>query len=221
MPIDWRDWSNGWIKNGHYISFIRDGMAYYEYVLARDLGHWDYPWHETVSVGGTSGPFTPANFEITKGYEKSTGLNRIWQWIFGIKGQVYVYLELPSDTHRHGIPKQVKPSSTFRTVSQFQEFMSPYMQPHFITEHFLMRPIAIEATFEVYNPCAIDQTAIRLNFFINKMITQRIGTVRNDTKTPTHPRFTTLLQKLHNHEIPCRPITIEPVRAPAEAPSGE
>ena len=221
MPVDYRDWSEGWIKEGYYISFIRDGIAYYEYVLARDFAHWDYPWHETVTTLSTSGPETPQNFEITKGYERKTGLNRIWQFIFGIKGQVYIYVELPGDVHRHGIPKQVKPSTTFRTVSHFEEYMSPYHQPHFITEHFLMRPMAHQITLEAYNPNAIDQPAVRLNFFISKMVTQRIGTVKNGVMEPEQTRFRELLEKLHKHQKPIRPITIEPVRAPAESPTGE
>jgi len=217
----WQEWSDGWIKEGHYVSFLRDGIGYYEYVLQKDMAHWDYPWASTITAGGTSGPTTPTDFEITKGYDNRTGLNRIWQFIFGIKGQVYIYVELPTDTHRHGIPKRVKPDSSFRTVSHFQEYMSAYQEPTFITEHFLMRPIADRITLEVYNPNSIDITNLRLNFIINKMVTQRLGTVQAGVQNPTQERFRETLDKLHKHLIPCRPITIDAVRAPAEAPAGE
>lgn len=217
----WQEWSKGWVKEGHYISYILEGIEYYEYVVQRDYAHWDYPWHETISAGSTSGPHTPTAFEITRGWDKNTGLNRLWQWIFGIKGQVYIYIELPTDVHRHGIPKQMKPSSDFRTVSHFQEFMSPYAEPSFITEHFLMRPIANQVTLEAYNPNSIAMPAVRLNFMINKLVTKRIGTIQNGALNPVQEKFRSLLEQLYHHQKPVRPISIEPVRAPAEAPAGE
>jgi hypothetical protein len=157
----------------------------------------------------------------TRGWDKNTGLNRLWQFIFGIKGQVYIYVELPTDTHRHGIPKAMKPSSSFRTVSHFQEYMSPWHEPSFITEHFLMRPIAQQITLEAYNPNAIEITDCRLNFIINKIVTRRIGYVKNGKLTPVAEVYRDLLDKLAKHQKPCRPISIEPVRAPGEAPAGE
>ncbi|MBU1082509.1 MAG: hypothetical protein KKB59_18630 [Spirochaetes bacterium] len=217
----WQEWSKGWLKEGHYISFIVENVQYFEHIIAKDWAHWDYPWHETVTALSVSGPHTPAAFELTRGWDKNTGSNRLWQFIFGIKGQAYIYVELPTDTHRHGIPKAMKPSSDFREVSHFQEYMSPYFEPSFITEHFLMRPVCDRITLEVHNPNSIDLTDLRLNFMINKVVTQRIGTVSNGTLYPTQDRFRDLLGKMYNHQVPVRPITIEPVRAPAEAPAGE
>lgn len=221
MVLDFRDWSKGWIQEGNYIDYISEGTRYYEHVVQRDMAHWEYDWPETITTLDESGPYVPDDLEITRGYKDTTNLNHIWQLIFGIKGQVYIYVELPTDVHRHGIPKRPKPNRDMRRVSHFEEWMSSFMEPTFITEHFLMRPITPQIALDAYNPNAIDQPSVILNFFINKMITERIGTVTNSTATPAKDRFTDLLDKLHRQLIPCRPISILPVSMPAEAPSGE
>jgi hypothetical protein len=220
--VDWKDWSEGWLKPGYFISYIRETTRYYEHIIQRDFGHWEYDWPETISSNSTSGPHVPANLEITRGYDMRNNLNRLWQMIFGIKGQVYIYVELPTDVHRHGIPKVPKPSTTMRRVSHFTEWMSPFMEPSFITEHFMMRPETPQIAFDAYNPDdTIDQPSVRLNIMLSKMVTERIGTVQNGTQTPSQSRWTDVLDKLYRRIIPHRPITIQPVRAPAEAPAGE
>lgn len=221
MTINFRDWSDGWLKEGFYLSYIREGIRYYEHILQRDMAHWEYPWPETIVALTDSGPFVPADLEITRGYKAETNLNHIWQLIFGIKGQVYIYVELPTDTHRHGIPKVPKPSTAIRYVSHFEEWMSGFMEPTFITEHFMMRPETYQIALSAYNPNSIAQPSVRLNFFISKMITERIGTATNNALTPAKARFQELLEKLHKQLVPCTPISILPVSMPAEAPAGE
>jgi len=221
LTINFRDWSDGWLKEGFYLSYIREGIRYYEHILQRDMAHWEYPWPETIVALTDSGPFVPADLEITRGYKAETNLNHIWQLIFGIKGQVYIYVELPTDTHRHGIPKVPKPSTAIRYVSHFEEWMSGFMEPTFITEHFMMRPETYQIALSAYNPNSIAQPSVRLNFFISKMITERIGTATNNALTPAKARFQELLEKLHKQLVPCTPISILPVSMPAEAPAGE
>jgi len=219
--VEWDDWSEGWLKEGYFISYYRDGVRYYEYIIQKDFAHWVYDWPETIDTESTSGPFTPAQLEITRGYDVRTNLNHIWQLIFGIKGQAYIYIELPTDLHRHGIPKVPKPSTTDRAVSHFTEWMSPFREPTFITEHFMMRPDTLQISFDAWNPNTIDLTDVQLNLFISKMVTERIGTVENGKLLPKAPRWTETLDKLYRRVIPMRPITLLPVRAPAEAPAGE
>ena len=164
-----------------------------------------------------SGPFVPANLEITKGYDKVAHLNRIWQMIFGIKTQTYIYVELPTDLHRHGIPKDAKPSAANRQTSHFTEWMSPFMVPSFITEHFMMKDAGInQIGFDAYNPTDITLTPT-INVFLNKMVTERLGTEFEGKLTPTEPRFSEVLDKLNRRVIPHRPLTLFPVRAPAAA----
>ena len=218
---DFRNWSDGWLKEGYYITYIRDGVLFYEHIIQRDMGHWVYDWPETIVPGVESGPDVPALLEITKGYDKATNTNQIWQVIFGIKGEIYLYIELPTDLHRHGIPKRPKPGSTQWDVSHYTEEMSQFLTPTFITEHFMMRPETLQIALSAYNPNVIDMPAVKINFFINKMVTVRIGTVTQGAQMPSRPRFADLLNKLYRHVIPCRPITLLPVRAPAEAPGGE
>ncbi len=226
---DFKDWSAGWILDGQNISYMREGVTYFEKIVKRDLGHWEYNWHETITNGTESGPEVPALLEITRGYNKATHLNYLWQLIFGIKGQVYIYIELPTDTHRHGIPKRPKPGSVQWTVSHFEDWMSPFHEPSFLTEHFLMRPDTDRINLSAYNPEATYVTSgmrsVILNFFINKMVSERIGTAHHDDSglvlTPTRPAFRETLEKMYKHQIPVRPITLLPVRMPAEAPRGE
>jgi hypothetical protein len=141
--------------------------------------------------------------------------------MFGMKGQSLIYVELPTDIHRHGIPKDPKPSTANRFTSHFEEYMSPFYEPSFITEHFMMRPLTQQIGFDAYNPDATDDTDMRLNIFIAKLGTERIGTSQAGVLTPMQERWTEVLTKLYKRTIPHRPITILPVRAPAEAPVGE
>lgn len=221
MVVDFRDWSEGWLKEGYFVSYLRDGVHYYEHVVQRDMAHWERDWHETIAAGADSGPVVPEELEITKGYDAQTNSNHIWQVIFGIKGEVYIYVELPTDLHRHGIPKVPKPSPTMRRVSHFEEWMSAFNEPTFITEHFMMRPETSQIALSAYNPNPIAMTDVKLNFFISKMITERIGTVENGRQIPKADRWTETLDKLYRRVIPHRPITLLPVRMPAEAPAGE
>lgn len=228
----WQEWSMGWIKEGHYISYPKDNIKNYEYVISRDILHYVYHWPEIINAGATSGPFVPDELEITKGYNAKANQNHLWQVIFGIMGQVYIYIELPTDTHRHGIPKIPKPNTIHRDVSHFEEWMSPFMEPSFVTEHFMMRPETLQIGLDAFNPNAIAMTP-QLNFFISSMVTERVGTeeygelstpfIENDkSKTDRLAyKWKDTLEKLYKQQIPCRPITLMPVRMPAEAPSGE
>ena len=112
--MSWVEWSQGWIKTGFFISYYMEGVKYYEYVVARDFAHYVYTWHESVAPGEESGPTVISNLLITRGYDSKTNLNRIWQVIFGIRGEVYVYVELPTDIHRHGLPKIPKPTTEMK-----------------------------------------------------------------------------------------------------------
>jgi len=214
----WNEWSD-WLREGYYVSYVREGVRYYEHIIARDFAHWVYTWPEPILPLQTSGPFVPGELELTVGYDKNTNTNQIWQVIFGIKGQVYIYVEHPTDIHRHGLPKVPKPSTAIREVSHFEEWMSPFQEPSFITEHILMRPGYERIAFSAYN---LQDIAIKpyLNIFIAKMITERIGTEQAGVLTPTSDRWREVLEKLYRRTIPHRPLTLQPVRAPAEAPAG-
>lgn len=217
---NWQQWSD-WLIEGYYLSFIRENTRIYEHIIGRDLAHYQYNWPEIVLPLQMSGPFTPDQLEVTKGYSTTTNTNRIWQMIFGIQSQAYIYIELPTDIHRHGIPKVPKPGTDLREVSHFEEWMSPFMEPSFLTEHIMLRPETERISFEAYNPGTIPFYQIKLNIFIAKLTTERIGTEQAGVLTPTSTRWRETLDKLYRRVIPHRPLTILPVRAPAEAPAGE
>ena len=191
----------------------------------KDLAHYEYDWPETIPAGEQKGPHLPKYLEVTRAFDEQTGLNRLWQIIFGIKGQAYIYIELPADLKRHGLPKVTWPTADLREIAHFTEAMSSFDEPTFLTEHFMMRPPTARIDFTAYNPNSIDLTDVELNFFIAKMITERIGTESYGPAglelKPTKAKFEKLLNDLYQRIKPCRPITLEPVRAPAEAPAGE
>ena len=223
--VEFKDWNDGWIKEGHFLSYIKDTTRYYEYVVARDFAHYEYSWPEAIAASSTSGPFVPDDLEITRGYDSSNKSNQIWQMIFGIKGQVYIYVELPTDIHRHGLAKRAKPSSDLREVSHFEEYMSSYHEPTFLTEHFLMRPENFKIDFSAYNPQAITMRNVKLNIMMNKMATELIGTIEvsggSVVQKPSNDNYREVLDKLYKRMVPCRPVTLSPVRSPATAPGGQ
>jgi len=64
---------------------------------------------------------------------------------------------------------------------------------------------------------------VRLNIMLNKLMTERIGTVEDGVPKTANGKaiYADVLDKLWRQTIPCRPISPLPVRAPAEAPAGE
>lgn len=231
---EYTDWSTGWIREGDNISYTIEGITYYERVVSRDLAHYEWPWGGTethsatpVTIGAeaSSGPYIPGAIEMTKGYDSDHNTNQIWQAIFGIKGQALIYIELPTDTKRHGLPKLTWPTNDFKPIAHFDENMSPFLEPTFITEHFFKYRETHQIEFDAYNPHSIDLTDVWLNFFINKMVTERIGksfaSNGDITYAATYPHFEELMKKLYQRLVPCRPISILPVQAPAVAGAGE
>ena len=226
---DFKQWSRGWLSEGDNIRYTVEGVTYYECVTRRDLAHFEWPWGSgegsaipvNIVAGHDSGPFVPEYLEPTWGYDKDKGLNQIWQLIFGIKGQVLIYIELPTDIKRHGLPKLTWPNEQIRRIAHFEEYMSPYNEPTFMTEHFMKRLETSRVEFSAFNPNAIDMTDIWLNFFIAKLETERYGTQSYTeggvSLQPTKPQYTEILNNLYKRLVPCRPLTMLPVRAPAEA----
>ena len=225
----WKDNWSTWLLESYYVNYTKsNGVRYYEQVIAKDITHYEYGWGWTagnpVSVPinplSESGPFIPDDIYITEGYDKNTNTNQIWQVIFGIKGQVYIYIELPTDIHRHGLPKRVKPFAGLREVGHFEEWMSPFQEPSFITEHYMMFPEYDRMGIDAYNP---QDRAItpRLNFIISKMITERIGTEQAGVLKPSRERYREILDKLYKKVVNSKAITLYPVRAPAEPVGGD
>lgn len=217
--VEWNSWSE-WLKEGYYLSFKDDNITVYELVTARDFGHYVYNWPQSIPPLTESGPMVPDDLEVTMGYNSNTRKNYLHQVIFGIKGQVYIYVELPADTHRHGVPRIPKPSSNNRMVSHFEEWMSGYMEPTFITEHFMMKDMTSRIAFDAYNPEDVAITP-RIRVMMAKLETERIGVYDPNVDDPARRlipssnRWTEALDKLYRGVIPHRPLTIQGVRAPA------
>ncbi len=205
------EWA-GWIKEGHFISFEdRVNMATrYAFIKRREFSNYVYKWPEPVAPFSTSGPYSMEYLEPT------INLKQMFQIIFGIEGEVDIYVNLPVETARHGLPKIPKATATVREIGYYTQHMSPFDQPDWITEHFLLRPITTFIALTAYNPTGISITP-KIYFIVNKLELELLGYERDGKLYPEEPRYKEVLDKLYRKIIPHRPITLMPVRAPAEA----
>lgn len=210
-------WAN-WLREGYYISFLyeKSSRKYYR-VKRRDIAHYEFEWESTIATDTESGPATLVDLEVT------TPWTQLHQLIWGIRPQCYVYVQLPTDIERHGLPKRAKHTPAFRTVAHFGMHDSPFDNPSWHTEHFMHRPIDPFIAFSIYNKTDITITPI-FNFWINKMEIEHIGDELADgtlilPKLPDgrtdNTKWTEALEKLSKGLIPQRMITLLPVRAPA------
>jgi len=211
-------WGN-WLRTGQFLSFLYDrGQRKYYMVKRQDLAHYEYTWPESISPLTESGPTLCANLEVTVPW------THLHQFIWGIRPQCYVYAQLPTDIERHGLPKQAKHTPNLRTIAHFGMHDSPFDNPSWNTEHFMHRPIDPDIMFTVYNKTPINITPV-FNFWVNKLEIGHVGDedadgtlhVAQTSDDPPKPitRYNDVLEKLSKRVIPCRPITLLPVRAPA------
>lgn len=178
-------------------------------VKRRDISHYEYEWDESIDSEEESGPTTLTDLEVT------TPWTQLHQLIWGVMPQCYVYVQLPTDIERHGLPKRPKHTSAYYTVAHFGMHDSPFDCPSWHTEHFMQRPIDPFIALTVYNKTEITITPT-LNFWINRMEVEPIGDENADgSQVPAEPKFAETLDKLCKRMIPHRPITLLPVRAPA------
>lgn len=202
-----------WMEEGFFYSFEHQKVRTYFYVLNRDWAHIEYTWEEDVSSGAFSGPFVPSDLETTKE-------TQIWQLVFGVEPDVYVHVYLPTDVARHGVAKKPRSTSALREVSHYTMKDSPFRYPTFVTEHFLIKPINPYMGFAAYNPRNItflhDYNPIKLNIYLAKCEMEMIGSETSGELSAAATRYEETLDKLYRRVIPHRPLTLEPVRAPAK-----
>jgi len=210
MSIQGR-WSPGWLSEGHFISYKDERKTRYAVVTRWEFAHIEYTWPELILPTYSSGPYTIEDLEVTA--ERT----QLYQFIFGILGDVYIYVHLPVEVDRHGLAKRPKATATLREVGHYTQDMSPYERPSWITEHFLIRPIATFVAFSAYNNKTVTQMP-KLNFYVNKCELEYIGYEEDGNLYPSKTIYRETLDKLYRKVIPHRPITIRAVRAPVEAP---
>ena len=204
-----KEWSSGWIQEGNFLSYLDRGIRRYYFVKRRDFAHIEHEFDAVDPLSATD-PVTVSDLEITESY------TQLWQLIFGISPDIYVYVWIPAEEARHGVAKRPLPSATLMEVGHFEHWMSPWDEPDWCTEHFLQRPLAPLIAFSFYNPhdIAVKPT---LNFFVNKMELEHIGDEEDGKLTPAKDIYKETLDKLHRKVIPHRPITLTAVKARAEA----
>ncbi len=205
----WADW----LKEGFFYSYREQQVRKFFNVMYRDWAHIEYTWPEDIAPGVVSGPIVIDNLETTKE-------NQIWQVIFGISHDVYVYIHAPTDIERHGVAKVPKQTTNLREVGHYRMQDSWWDKPSFITEHFLLKPEIPYVAFSVYNPRNITfKTAynpIKLNFYLCKCEMEQVGEEVKGELQAAESRFTETLDKLYRRVIMHRPLTLIPLRAPAK-----
>jgi len=122
MVITNEGWA-GWLMEGDFIAYTdHNGDRKYYHVDQRDWAHYVYTWSGTVATETSDGPQTIENMIPTLG-------GHLWQIIWGIKPDIYGYINVPTGTFRHGIPKQTQPTTTFRTVAHYTHDITPFDTP--------------------------------------------------------------------------------------------
>lgn len=205
-------WAN-WLREGFFYSYREQQVRKFFNVMYRDWAHIEYTWEEDVAPGVASGPVTISDLETTKE-------NQIWQIIFGISHDIYVYIHAPTDIDRHGVALRPKQTTSLREVGHYRMQDSWWDKPSFITEHFLLKPEIPFVAFSVYNPRNItfrhDYNPIKLNFYVCKCEMEQVGEEVKGELLPAESRFTETLDKLYRRVIMHRPLTLVPLRAPAK-----
>lgn len=205
----WADW----LREGFFYSYREQQVRKFFNVMYRDWAHIEYTWPEDIAPGVVSGPIVIDNLETTKE-------NQIWQVIFGISHDVYVYIHAPTDIERHGVAKVPKQTTNLREVGHYRMQDSWWDKPSFITEHFLLKPEIPFVAFSVYNPRNItfrhDYNPIKLNFYLCKCEMEQVGEEVKGELQAAESRFTETLDKLYRRVIMHRPLTLIPLRAPAK-----
>jgi len=204
-----KEWSSGWIQEGNFLSYLDRDVRRYYFVKRRDFAHIEHEFDE-IGASASTGPVAVEDLELTEEY------TQLWQLIFGISPDIYVYVWAPVVEARHGVAKRALPSATLREVAHYEQWMSPWDEPDWCTEHFLQRPLVPRIAFSFYNPHDI---AVKpaLNFFVNKMELEHIGDEEDGKLTPAKDIYKETLDKLYRKVIPHRPITLTAVKARAEA----
>ena len=215
MSVGW----SKWLVEGNYFSYYDQVVKKYFFVKRRDFAHYEWEWGfpEVPAEARVVSSMTPSGPYICP-HVKPTKPSQVYQFIWGQKPDVWIYVELPTQTKRHGLPLRRWPNKMLREVAHFTQQMSPYDRPSFITEHFLVPKLCDLAEYTCFNPLDIDVIPY-MNFYVNKINAEHIGDeyVKDETLVlePAKSYYTEILDRLHRKLVYHRPITLMGVVAPA------
>jgi hypothetical protein len=214
-----------WQKECNFISYLYEGARHYYHILRRDWSHIEVDWPNTVDTLTSDGPHIFNDVQPTEA-------DKPFQVIFGFQPQGMIYVNLPQETMRHGVPRRPTMTAAYRPVAHYRSWETPYYQPSWITEHWLFAKFLPFAGYTYYNTEDITLQPT-LNFYLGKCELEHIGDVwvteeagrdaqgrqvttqRYEVQPAESPRFDDLLMKLHQRLIPSRPLTLQPVRSMA------
>lgn len=179
-----------WLEEGYFIRLSTPEFETKEfyYIDQAEKARYKFKWPASVASNTEDGP---QNVEDLK----PLATNRLYQGIFGIKSACYIYLNLPLNTRLWGTDKKPIATSSLREIGYRDHDESPFDQPTFVTEFFLMKNGSFDyPALLAFNPTERALTP-ELNIIMNKMIIERV----TDQET---------LAKLQKKLIPYRPITL-------------
>jgi hypothetical protein len=180
----------GFLDEGFFIRLSTPEFEKKEFYFVEqtELSRYKFKWPSSIASNTENGP---QNVEDLK----PLATNRLYQGIFGIKSACLIYLNLPLNTRLWGTDKKPIATSSLREVGYRDHNESPFDQPSFITEFFLMKNGSFDyPAFLAFNPSERALTP-ELNIIMNKMIIEKVV----DEVT---------LEKLVKKLIPYRPVTL-------------
>lgn len=185
---------SGWLKPGYRIS-IRNVKAeevqekfYFIKGVARPISKYVYKWSTDIAVNTENGPENITDLEPGR-------RDILYQVIFGIKPDVYIYVNLPADTRLGGIAEEASARSGLREIGAITQDDSPWDNPDFCTEMFLQKDTTNEYPhLYAYNPTNRSLRPV-IKFLISRIELEEI----KDTDT---------LDKMRRRQIIYRPIQL-------------
>lgn len=187
-----------WLQSGYYIRVYSDAERKFKYYWLREEENLPEYIFGQVAVDGVSFGSVDAGDET--GFIEIEDLkpakNRLYQLLVGVRPAGRFYFEIPSGESIWGTDERPRASTTFRKVGGINQDISPFNNPSWVTEFFLMYNIVPHVNY--YNSTSITtKPEVR---FIGKMF------LIDDVETL--PNGQEILNKLVKREIPFRPITI-------------
>lgn len=179
----------GWLKQGYRIGikYMNTPEKFY-FITNTKPARYVHKWSKDITLDNVSGPENITKLEPGR-------KEVLYQTIFGIKPNVYIYTNLPADTRLGGIAEEAEARSGFREIGAITQDMSIFDAPDFVTEMFLMKDTTQEYPFlYAYNPT---NRTLRpsLNFLINKCDLEEIKDL-------------SLIERMKRREIMYRPLVL-------------
>lgn len=126
-----------------------------------------FRWPKDVAVNTEDGPQNITNLRPGR-------TDVFYQVVFGVRPNVWIYVNIPSDTRLGGLAEEAVARSTLREIGAITQEMSPIRSPDFVTEMMLQRDTSNEfPALYAYNPTN-KPVRPEIEFRVNKLEMEEI-----------------------------------------------